>query len=75
MVRTLLYLCNRNVRVARDSVNCVTINHESQDKHEKIMIASHVGLNLNDNTMVLRYVCVYVNYFTTLLLFLTGIPP
>ena len=57
MVTVLLYLHNRGVRVERDSVNSVTIDNEPQDKHERIMIASHVGLNPSGNTMVLR--CVY----------------
>jgi len=41
--------------VERDSVNSVTIDNEPQDKHERLMIASHVGLNPSGNTMVLRY--------------------
>ena len=36
-------------------MNSVTIDNEPQDKHERIMIAAHVGLNPSGNTMVLRY--------------------
>ena len=57
------------MRVERDSVNSVTIDNEPQDKHERIMIASHVGLNPSGNTMVLRCVCMNyaIIYFTTMI--------
>ena len=65
----LLCLHIRDVRVERDSVNSVTIDNEPQDKHERIMIAGHVGLNPSGNTMVLRCEC--INYiilsFTTII--------
>ena len=51
---TTLCTC-RGVRVERDSVNSVTIDNEPQDKHERIMIAAHVGLNPSGNSMILRY--------------------
>ena len=52
-ITTTVHTC-RGVRVERDSVNSVTIDNEPQDKHERIMIAAHVGLNPSGNTMVLR---------------------
>ena len=66
----------RGVRVERDSVNSITIDNEPQDKHERIMIAAHVGLNPNGNTMVLRCVsstlqnnndCFFLHRDTTLM--------
>lgn len=44
----------RSVKIDPDSVNCVAIDDEPQDRHERLMIAGFVGLNPGCSTMVAR---------------------
>ena len=54
------------VRIQRDSINCVVINSEPQDKHQRMMVAAHMLLNPTGSSCVARD--------TTLLPLIPGLP-
>ena len=43
-----------SARIQPDSVNCITINNEPQDKHLRLMVAAHVTLNPTGSTYIAR---------------------
>ena len=56
----------RAAKVERSSVNVVVVDSEPQDKHERMMVAVHVAVNLSGSMVLSRY--------TTLLPNLHGLP-
>ncbi|XP_064649764.1 ATP-dependent RNA helicase TDRD9-like [Lineus longissimus] len=44
----------RSVKIERDSINCITIDDEPQDSHDRLMVAAHVGLNPSGNSIIAR---------------------
>ncbi|XP_076314429.1 ATP-dependent RNA helicase TDRD9-like [Tachypleus tridentatus] len=45
---------SRTVHMDRDSVNSVALDPEPQDQHERMLVASHVGLNSTGSAIVVR---------------------
>ena len=44
----------KSARIERDSVNSICLHNEPQDKHERLMISSFVGLNPSASSVIAR---------------------
>ena len=44
----------RATKIERDSVNSVALNDEPQDKHERFLVASNIGINTTGTVMIAR---------------------
>ena len=50
----LCHFVTRSTRVAKDSVNCVTLNDEPQDNSDRMMVATHVAINPAGSAILVR---------------------
>lgn len=44
----------KSTRIERDSVNCVVLNNEPQDKHQRLMVAAFVSLNAKGSSVIAK---------------------
>ena len=44
----------RSTKIDRQSVNCIVVDSEPQDTHERMMVAAHVAINSAGNTVLAR---------------------
>ncbi|XP_064403082.1 ATP-dependent RNA helicase TDRD9-like [Halichondria panicea] len=51
----------RQARIERDSVNCIVVNSEPQDRRDRLMVAGYVALNPSGNTCIARHTTLMPN--------------